>query len=598
MRRFVILLATVQALGCVGVIGDGAPGAGGGHGGSDAGGTTPVGVPQGDAGVDGSAPSSTTSPSAACVDVIPARRVWTLSRTEYDNSVASVLGNTSNQAQATFPGEDRANGFVDNAQSEVVTSALIALMMTAGETIAAQSVNQELSFIGSTLACSLAPSPSTSSPDPCATQYITSRGAAFFRRPLTADEVTDLYATYVTGFNNPYPATAGTTSGVQLVIATLLQMPQFYYRTELGSPTDTTSSPVQLTEYEIASAISFMATGNPPDAPLLAAASGGTLGSPDAIAAQYQRLVATPSGHSQMEQFVLQWLGEDQITGLGASAGPVTPALAAQMLTESSDFIEEAVFKGTGTVNELLTGGYTFANADLATFYGLPGGGSSSFAKVALDPTSGRAGLLSQGAFLISNSQTGVPLLHRGAMIREKLLCETLPSFASLGLPGFTPPPFATPPFGTTAKQALTTEIAGVCLTCHQYFMPIGFGLENFDSFGRYQTTQNGGTVDPSGAIAESTAIDPATGLILAPTSSTTTLFADYLGLSSKLASDPRIGSCFANRVVSYASGRTAALNECALQATQAPPPGASTATVQQQFVNYVQSKNFAWRTR
>jgi hypothetical protein len=374
-------------------------------------------------------------------------------------------------------------------------------------------------------------------------------------------------------------------------------MPQFFYRTELGAPTDT-SSPVQLTQHEIASAISFMATGYPPDATLIAAAESGSLSSPDQISAHYQRLLATADGHAQMERFVLEWLGEDQIAKMGASSGPLTPALAGAMLTESQSYVEEAVFKGPGTAKELLSGGYTFVNQDLAAFYGLSTSGTA-FGKVDLDPSSGRGGLLSQGAFLVSASKTGVPLLHRGKLIRNKLLCETLPSFADLGLPGFVPPPFVTPAQGTTTRQALSQNITGVCATCHQYFQPLGYPLESFDPFGRHQATQNGGAIDPSGAIVESTKIDPATGFILAPTSSTSTPFSDYAGLVSALAAHPRFDSCFASQVVSFASGRSSVpLDDCTVGQVQAPPAGATTVTVSQEFANYVTSKNFVWRTR
>jgi hypothetical protein len=540
-----------------------------------------------------------TAPTGACTDVLAPRRVWTLSRMEFDNSVNAVLGNASNQAQNSFPGENRANGFASNPQAEVVDSTLINLLMTAAETIAAQSVNNELTYITGTLACTLAASPTMASPDPCATKYITQRGQAFFRRPPTPDEVTDLYATYLVGVANPYANTAATASGVEIVLATLLQLPQFYYRTELGSPDDT-SSPVQLTQYEIASAIAFMASGAPPDDTLMAAAAAGGLTTADAITAQYQRLMATAAGHAQMEQVVLQWLGEDQIGLMGSSSGPLTPAVAGDMLAEARGFIEEAIFNGSGTVKELLSGSYTFANTELASYYGLPTAGTTSqVSKVPLAAASGRGGLISQGAFLVSTSKMGVPLLHRGKVIRNKFLCETLPSVASLGLPGFTPPPLQAPAAGTTTRQALTSEIQGVCYTCHQYFMPIGFGLENFDSNGQFQTTQNGGAVDPSGAIVESTSIDPVTGLILDAKDVTQTTFSDYLGLSSNLAASPRVSYCFGSQLVSYASGRGDVRgDDCSVRGVQTAPGGSSDVTVQQQFLNYVQSKYFVLRSR
>jgi hypothetical protein len=581
--------------GCIGVIGDGGSGQGtGGSGASSSGGASSGG--DASAGGDSGTPGAVAGP---CDNIASARRVWTLSRPEYDKSVAAVLGNTSNQAQTTFPPEDRANGFVDNAQSEVVTSALINTMMTAAEAIAAQSVNTELSFIQSSLGCTLASAPTTANPDACAVKYIGSRGAALFRRPLTNDEAKDMYAAYMSGYGNPFSGASATTSGVQNVIATLLQMPQFFYRTELGSPSDTTSNPVQMTQYEIASAISYLASGGPPDSTLMAAAAAGSLTTPDAIAAQYSRIQATPAGHAQLEQFVLQSLNEDQVGSMGTASGPVTPKLAGEMMTEAQDFIDEAVFNGSGTVSELLTGDYTFVNADLASFYGLPAVASSSFTKVTLSQAAGRAGLLSQGAFLITNSQPGVPLLHRGHLVREEVLCEQLPAFTSVGLPaGFTPPPFSTPPYGTTTRQALSTAIVGVCLTCHQYFMPIGFGLQNFDTYGRYQSMDNGGAVDPSGELVESTSVDPNTGQILAPTSSTQTAFKDYAGLTSTLAADPRANRCFADHVASYLSGRSAGLNECAVQTTLTPPSGSSSANIQQQFLNYVRSPNFIMRSR
>src|SRR5262249_28217039 len=119
------------------------------------------------------------------------------------------------------------------------------------------------------------------------------------------------------------------------------------------------------------------------------------------------------------------------------------------------------------------------------------------------------------------------------------------------------------------------------------------------DAFGRHQDTQNGGAVDPSGIIYESTKVDPATGLILAPASSTSTPFPDYSGLVSALATHPRFDSCFASQVVSFASGRSSVpLDDCMVGAVQAKPAGASAVTVRQEFANYVTSKSFVWRTR
>jgi hypothetical protein len=553
----------------------------------------------GSAGADGG-DAGNAGPAGACVDTPVERRVWSLSRNEYDHTVAAILGDTAGLAATTFPPEARTNGFSINPQAQVVDSSLVGLMMTAAETIAAASLSNELAYIKSTLSCTLAASPTAGSPDPCATSYIKNRGAALARRPLTDEEATDLYASYLTGVQNPYDGTAATSSGIELVVATLLQGPQFFYRTELGDPKDTTSSPIDLTQYEIASAISYLATGGPPDAALLAAADGGTLNG-DAIGTQYQRLLDTAAGHTQTESFVLEWLAEDGIGKAGGSDGPVTPAIAQAMQAEAQGFIEEAVFKGAGTVQELLTGSYTFVNAELATYYGLPASGLAATAtKQPLDPSSGRAGLLSQGAFLIGASAPGIPLLHRGHVIRDKVLCEALPSTASLGLPNFVPPNLPPPADGTTTRQPLTETIGtgSVCSTCHQFFQPLGYALENFDPFGRFQATQNGGKVDPSGQLLESTSIDPDTGAIRDPKSFTKVDFADYPGFAKALAASPRVESCFASQLVSFASGRLTPVNACATAGVQISPSGSGPASIPQQLANYVKSKAFVSRTR
>ena len=66
-----------------------------------------------------------------------------------------------------------------------------------------------------------------------------------------------------------------------------------------------------MTPYEIASAISYAATGGPPDSTLMALADSGSLNSASVYEQQLQRLVDTPNGHAQMAQFVMQWLGAD-----------------------------------------------------------------------------------------------------------------------------------------------------------------------------------------------------------------------------------------------------------------------------------------------
>jgi hypothetical protein len=574
--------------GCTGYIGDADTGGNvGGSGGGATGG-----------GADGGGGCPTPPPaSTACVSALARRRVWTLSRLEFDNSVAAVFGDTSNAAQATFPPEYRANGFSSNPDGVVVNGNLASQIMNVAETIAANQAAKQVASLG----CALSSSPSASPQDPCAVQYITGRGKAAFRRPPTTDEIDGLYSVYLTGFQNPYEGTDAPTSGIQLVIAAMIQSPAFLYRSELGDPNDTTSPTPALTQYEIATQIAYLATAAPPDAPLVSLADAGQLGDPGVIQAQFKRLIATQAGHQQLERFVIEWLGADSVMGLATSSGPLTSSVASDMLTESREFVEHVLFGGTSTLNELLTADYTFVNKDLATYYGIaPADDTANFNMVNVDPAQ-RLGLLSQGSFLTTSASSGVPLLHRGHIIRSQLLCQPLPSFASLGLAGFTPPQLPKPTPGQTTRDQLTQLIqpGSPCYTCHQYFMPIGFGLESFDANGLYRTTDNGGPVDPSGQITAPSSVDPATGTILTPAcTSSPQGFSTFADLVKRLAADPAVSGCFDEQIMTFSSGRgDLGQDECDLRSAQASF-AASGANVLTGFSDAVGSQGFIRRQR
>ena len=244
-------------------------------------------------------------------------------------------------------------------------------------------------------------------------------------------------------------------------------------------------------------------------------ADASALSDPAVIDAQVRRLLATPAGKQQLARFVLEWVGADTVASQGNAESPLTPAIAAGMFDESSAFVQHVLFSSTGTVNELLTANYTFLSHDLATYYGVsPAPTGSAMQQVPLDTTR-RLGLLSQGSFLSASGSTGIPILKRGHAIRGRVLCQSLPSFASLGLGNFTPPPLTSPAAGQSRRQQLTVAIptGSTCATCHQYFMPLGFAFEHFDTAGQYRTTDNGAVVDGSGALAVAHFDRPALGV-------------------------------------------------------------------------------------
>ena len=62
-------------------------------------------------------------------------------------------------------------------------------------------------------------------------------------------------------------ATGGFQGGIQLMLEAVLQSPSFLYREELGAPDPSLpKGVVRLTDYEVASELSFLLTGSMPDA--------------------------------------------------------------------------------------------------------------------------------------------------------------------------------------------------------------------------------------------------------------------------------------------------------------------------------------------
>jgi hypothetical protein len=89
-------------------------------------------------------------------------------------------------------------------------------------------------------------------------------------------------------------STGGYDNGIRVVVETLLQSPNFLYRPEVGAVAAVNGNAVPLTDFELASRLSFFLWSSTPDDELLSAASANQLSDPSALQAQAQRLLADP----------------------------------------------------------------------------------------------------------------------------------------------------------------------------------------------------------------------------------------------------------------------------------------------------------------
>jgi hypothetical protein len=320
--------------------------------------------------------------------------------------------------------------------------------------------------------------------------FVRNFGLRAFRRPLTDAEASQYEALFAKG---PM-LTANTDAfadGVELVVEAMLQSPYFLYRAELG--TNAVAGKVPLTDYEIASRLSYGLINSMPDEALFAAAGGNKLKNRDELLGHATRLLESERGKAALQDLHDQALHLAEYAEVKRDPKVFPqwkPEMGADMRDEARSFVREVIFSGKG-VEELLTAPYTYANSRLAPIYGasVPAG-NSGFVKVNLDPAQ-RAGLYTQVGFLATNATDYNPrTIMRGVHVNLDALCVELPA------PPNVPPE---PPVdqGKTNRQQVQafTEMPGsICVGCHGTLInPLGFPFENFDGLGKFRTTEAGG---------------------------------------------------------------------------------------------------------
>jgi Protein of unknown function (DUF1592)/Protein of unknown function (DUF1588)/Protein of unknown function (DUF1595)/Protein of unknown function (DUF1587)/Protein of unknown function (DUF1585) len=531
-----LLVAALAALGCTaeltgpqGNTTTGGPGVNNANGGSGAGGggtTTPQNV----------APD--------CMNESPSPRILRqLTRAEYGATVGDLLG-LQNPDITAIPPDTQMRGFSNNVAVSFVDDQHLDAYSSVAKTLATKAITDSYAKLV----------PCATEDNACAASFIDSFGLHAFRRPLSDPEK----ARYLALFD---PAvTAGQfKTGVELTIRALLVSPSFLFRSELGK--DDGKGNFVLTPYEIASALSYLFVGSMPDAPLFASAASGALANKTEMEAQARRLLADPRGRSQIAHFFYEWLESPRayVATKDAAAFPklfATPTsldtIKAAMREEQDQFVTHVVFDSTKHFDELFNATYTYANADLAAYYGLPGSVGPTTQKVDLGADSPRGGLLTLGMFLFGHARTTASSpTQRGHMIRANLLCNDIP-----------PPPANVDtaispavPGNTTREQILSVTGNGVCPSCHTLQDPIGFGLEGFDGAGVGRTMDNGEAVDTSGAINGMTG----------PMGEALT-FNGPRELSTVVAKNPHARSCFTTNYYRFARGYDAkGVDTCAV---------------------------------
>jgi hypothetical protein len=471
----------------------------------------------------------------ALVAAAPETRVVRLSQAQYANTVRDLLGISESSDVVFAP--DSLNGFKFDTSDDLRVDARLGPSFRASAEDLAQRAVADGAVFGRLVPCQ-------STDAGCAEQFVRAFGARAFRRPLSDGEVARFKTLFDAG--NAVGETGDAfRDGVQIVVEAMLQSPQFLYRTEVSQGT-VTDGRAALSDWEIASRLSYFLYDSMPDDTLFEQARQGALHTEDQIAAQVTRMIEDPratqkfvSFHEQLWQF-----------GRYAKIAPdpetyrnVPQDFVERLLASSDKFLQEVIAEGGG-LEQFLNAPYAFADAKLAPYYGVSGAGAASSADELLrvDFTHGeRKGFLMQLGFLASNSYSiKTDPIHRGLFILRDLLCRAIPDPP----PGAaqTPLPEAKEPIKTTRQEVTLLTGQLYCPTCHAQINEPGFSFEEFDALGQSRTQENGVNVDTTGSIT----LD-----------GQTVSFQSASQLVDALTQSDEARDCYASRWLEFASGRS-----------------------------------------
>lgn len=331
-----------------------------------------------------------------------------------------------------------------------------------------------------------------------------------------------------------------------LIAEAMLQSPRFIYRVE-DQRGDGGQWPVS--QFELASRLSYMMWGCSPDARLLEAAKQGKLFPGEGLDAEVDRMLADKKTEARGRQFVSEWLNLNSLSNLqpDKTKYPNWDAeLAGDMRRETIAYFQHVALERSEPLSRLLNYPVTFATARLAEHYNLGTSPvsnddpekSTTLRKYDLSK-SVRSGVLTQGSVLTIGGDNA-SMVTRGLFVLHDLLRGVVKDPP----PCVNTTPIPTRPGLTQRNIAIGRIESDACGGCHCRFEPLAFGLERFDGLGSYyEEDQHGNALRDDGEI-------------LVPGESEAIKYDTARQLMDSLASQERVKESLTWKVVQFAIGR------------------------------------------
>jgi len=365
-------------------------------------------------------------------------------------------------------------------------------------------------------------------------KLIEEMGRWLLRGPLREHEI-NAYSGITTAVGS---AGGGFPEKIRSVVEAMLQSPRFLYRLE-NQQGDGTLWPVG--PYELASRMSYILWGAPPDKALMQAAAEGELSDSTKVEAQVRRMLKDPRAIQQSVRFIDQWLNLGRLEHLQPNPDRYpdwNPALAADMREETLAFFKDLAWEQNRPLSDLLNAQFTRVSQRLARYYGLdPQAGHEGRHDLTSIPS--RGGILTHASLLTVGGDEA-SMVTRGLFVMKNFLRGTVKD----------PPPCVdTTPVptktGLTQRGIAEQRIANrTCGGCHAKFEPLAFGLEKFDGLGAFhEADEHGNPLRDDGEI-------------LFPGTAQPVPYKSSAELMNLLAASERVRECLTWKLAQFAVGR------------------------------------------
>ena len=300
-----------------------------------------------------------------------------------------------------------------------------------------------------------------------------------FRRPPTDTEFERYYRTY-----RGHATREDTLSALFSTYKEILCSPNFFY---IGVPGDLPDE--QNPNHKLAERLAFFLWCSVPDDLLLESASKGQLTEPSVLASHVRRMLSDNRSRRWVEQFADQWLQTSKLFNVAVDRNyypKFKDELKPLMRQETIEAVND-VFRNGAPAIDLLTADHVFVNQTLASFYQIKKGvRGNEFTKVAVNEKHNRGGLLTQGTFLVGNSDgMNSHAILRGVWLAEVILNDPPPDppknvpALDESIPGFDKM--------TLNEKLFAHRNHDACKNCHQKIDPWGIPLENYDASGAWR---------------------------------------------------------------------------------------------------------------